>query len=478
MRLLRRCAYYGFTLLYLIVCPLTILYALGYDIQPKAERGLVKTGLISLSSIPHRASVYVGRRRYAQRTPAVLPKLLPGTYPIRVALKGHQPWARQVRVEAGKATTFEHLLLLPDPLAPQRLLPGPFEDFAQVGRRTLLLVRRDRRLGQVALYDLRDRDAEALVPEDSPWGRTKLLAWFAQPESDDLLLRVSPSERPRWLWTEGVASSPRARRLRQLGARMPASPDRVAWEPGELFAREALLALDAGVLLRVPMDPEAAPARLATGARGFGVANRAVYVVTQEQSLVRMDSRGRNREVLEDAPAFRKALAREAAACEVVPFSKDVFQVFRDDLVLLRGGRGALVANYPPYGLVESGVEGVAVASSGRRALLWQPKRLGLLEFPEPAADGAIPAASPSLRWLLEGQERLAQAFWAVEESHVIVQDRNQAILVSLDPDELAPVRPLASVKPGSRIVYSEESGALYYLAQEDGALMALQLVE
>ncbi len=54
---LRKILFYLCALLYLISCPLTILYALGYGVQPGAQRGLVKTGVISLATLPPGAPV-------------------------------------------------------------------------------------------------------------------------------------------------------------------------------------------------------------------------------------------------------------------------------------------------------------------------------------------------------------------------------------------------------------------------------------
>ena len=44
--LLRRIFFYLFTAIYVVACPMTILYALGYLVKPGTEKGIVKRGLI------------------------------------------------------------------------------------------------------------------------------------------------------------------------------------------------------------------------------------------------------------------------------------------------------------------------------------------------------------------------------------------------------------------------------------------------
>ena len=84
MRLLRRTLFYTGVVLYLVSCPLTVLYALGYLVEPGADQRLVKTGLVAISTVPSGASVHIGKSRYTRITPTLLRDLLPGSYPIRL----------------------------------------------------------------------------------------------------------------------------------------------------------------------------------------------------------------------------------------------------------------------------------------------------------------------------------------------------------------------------------------------------------
>lgn len=130
---LRRGVFYLCVGLYLVVCPLTILSALGYLVVPGASPGMVTTGLISLATVPPGATIFLSGRRYTRTTPTLLRDLLPGDYAVRMVLPGHQPWERTVRVEGERATVLERVILLPQtfPVVEviqrrgDRLIPGP-----------------------------------------------------------------------------------------------------------------------------------------------------------------------------------------------------------------------------------------------------------------------------------------------------------------------------------------------------------------
>ncbi len=97
---LRKLFFWFFAVLYLTVCPLTVLYALGYWVMPGTGQGIVKTGLLYVSSAPPEASVYLGNQRYTKKTPTILRDLLPGEYQVKLALKHYKPWKRILPIEA------------------------------------------------------------------------------------------------------------------------------------------------------------------------------------------------------------------------------------------------------------------------------------------------------------------------------------------------------------------------------------------
>jgi hypothetical protein len=92
--------------------PLILSSSLGYKFDRRNFK-FSKTGLIVLKTQPQGASIYFDGRLVNDKTPATLDELLPGKYNLRLTLKDHYPWQADVRVEAGKVSRFEKIILFP-----------------------------------------------------------------------------------------------------------------------------------------------------------------------------------------------------------------------------------------------------------------------------------------------------------------------------------------------------------------------------
>ncbi|MDD4902534.1 MAG: PEGA domain-containing protein [Patescibacteria group bacterium] len=121
---LRRIIYYSFCLVFLIVTPLIILYASGYQIDLHhllTPLGVQKTGMAIIYSIPAGADIYlndlparhfsnlflqqiVPPKENAIKTPARVKDLMPGSYDLRVEINGYWPWQRRIVIFPGKIT--------------------------------------------------------------------------------------------------------------------------------------------------------------------------------------------------------------------------------------------------------------------------------------------------------------------------------------------------------------------------------------
>ena len=202
MTRLRQIVFRAFVLLYLILCPLTILYALGYVLKPGTERGITKTSVISLSTIPPGATIRVGRSRYTEPTPAVLRDVLPGHYDISLSRNGYAPWNRRVVVEHGRATVLEHILLLPQPLRPQLLLSAVHDALIPLPGTPLLLLLEGPRLGDLSVYHWKQREARPLLGDDSLLSAARLLDWWTVPRSMAVVARVDARDGVRVVWLD------------------------------------------------------------------------------------------------------------------------------------------------------------------------------------------------------------------------------------------------------------------------------------
>lgn len=150
--ILHKVIFYVFVAVYLVTAPVTVLYALGYILKPGSER-LVKTGLISLSTFPAGAAVYLGKSRFTERTPVLLRDLLPGRYSVQLKLKGHENWSVLARVRPGEAVAFEKILLLPNDLSFRELSEHSFEQIIPLEKKDSLWLVEDKKTGECRLFD-------------------------------------------------------------------------------------------------------------------------------------------------------------------------------------------------------------------------------------------------------------------------------------------------------------------------------------
>ena len=127
-KILRRVVFFLFVAVFFVGAPKIVFYALGYSYRSGSDSGLVKTGLVYLSTTPPGATVYVGGRRYRDTTPAIIRDLIPGSYPIRVILKDHEIWSQNVPVEEAKSSVLGKILLHPKNPDWRVLLSGQYDD--------------------------------------------------------------------------------------------------------------------------------------------------------------------------------------------------------------------------------------------------------------------------------------------------------------------------------------------------------------
>ncbi len=463
MAVLRRVVFYVFLVIYLTACPLTILYAFGYTYHPGAERGIVKTGLLYLSTNPPGASIYLGRRRFTKETPTSLPGLLPGEYPVRLLLKGHTVWEQTLPVEAEKATVVDKILLLPTRLKPHVALWGPFEQLIPLQGDKRLLLTTGVHLGDVVVYDTRSNLTQPLVPPRSDLHEAKIVSWFLVKDSPRLLVRAEDGDGRRWLWVElgrGEAT------LTDLTTLFLERPTHVEWEPR---SRRYLFSVQEGSVNRVDAVDHAVSPKWLEGVAGFGVAGRAIYLVTGDGRLLRTDGDGRNAELLAELPLSDPPWLGPRPFHHVKALTPEV--------ILTLSESGELLAARVPYRLVDAGVLGLEWDAHHQRVLCWQSNRIGLIEFDVEEWEAGEPEPAPQLQWVYEGGTRIVEAWWVYEGSHILFRDGDRLFLLELEAYGPPRLSPLLDVKRDSAMVYAEDSGRVYYLDPAGAQLSSLQVV-
>lgn len=85
-----------------IAASIAILLAKGYTFSPKEKR-IVGTGIITISSEPDAASVFIDGH-LTTATNATISSLMPKTYSVKLIKEGFIPWEKQVSVKEGLVT--------------------------------------------------------------------------------------------------------------------------------------------------------------------------------------------------------------------------------------------------------------------------------------------------------------------------------------------------------------------------------------
>lgn len=109
---IRAVLYYVSVLVFFSGLPFILSFALGYKFDRRTFK-FSKTGLIVLKTQPAGASVYLDNKLLYDKTPASINELLPGTYRVELELPDRYPYASDVKVEAGKVTRLEKVILFP-----------------------------------------------------------------------------------------------------------------------------------------------------------------------------------------------------------------------------------------------------------------------------------------------------------------------------------------------------------------------------
>lgn len=463
MPFLRKTMFVVFAAAYIVACPLALLYGLGYWVRPGQPKELIQTGLIYLSTAPPEATVLVGKRRYAHRTPTVIRHLPVGSYHVEVVLNGHRPWSRTIEIEAGKAVVLERILLLPATLNPSRVMAQPLEQLVPLAGSHTFFLLRGPTLRHVDLFDTRDETLRPLLDPAVPDADDRFISVIHMPDSPSCLIRALDSDgHERILRLDGAGG---ANRVTDVTVLFSEPPRQVQWDPRH---DHLLFVLDHSRLWRLDADERAMYPAIAEQVRGFGVAGHRLYLLKDDARLIETDENGRPRRVLLDDPELGRTIFGRGSLFRIVPLS--------EELLVFLGEHGELLGTRLPHRFVEEGVVGL-LPSGPERLLVWKRDRIGLLNFRKPAGIEGIFERPPEVQWMFTKGRHIDQVFWAYERSHVVFQDGADVWLLETETYGRPRLTHLVAVRPRTSVMYVEETGRLYYLDAQEGRLMNLEIV-
>jgi len=107
---LRAIIFWLIAILFLIISPLTMLYALDYSYDWQNKK-LIQNGGFYLKSSPKGASIYLNDKN-KKTTPRFIKKLFPKTYSIKIEKEGFYPWAKDLFINSGLVTESKYILLI------------------------------------------------------------------------------------------------------------------------------------------------------------------------------------------------------------------------------------------------------------------------------------------------------------------------------------------------------------------------------
>ncbi|OGX04799.1 MAG: hypothetical protein A3G87_08620 [Omnitrophica bacterium RIFCSPLOWO2_12_FULL_50_11] len=462
MLLFRRIVFYLFLTVFLIGAPLIVFYALGYIYKPGEEKGIVKTGVVYLSSAPPGATIYVGKRRYYEKTPATIRELLAGEYPIKLVLKDYIPWIQSVSVEQGKATVLDKILLRPRKKNMTRLTERRYQRLIPIALTEYLLLERGTALGQMEVYSWEKDVTWPMLPK-SVLSKAKVTKVYTEEDSPYAILRAADKGGERYLWTKLSKEREKAQDITDLFVE---KPDKIDWPPGQ---SRYLFSFHGNYLNRLDLDSMTVMPKFAEQIQGYGFSARELYVLQGEDTFARVDFAGKS----------VKSLMKDSSLFQILFGADDFFSihVFSDDLILFLGDDGKLVTNRLPYELVERGVLGFDIEKREQRLVIWTQDSLGVIDFSSDVKRGDIFQRGPQLRWVYKEGRDIKDAFWVYQDAYILFQDRNDVFLLELETLGNPNLYELLAVKKHAPVHYVEKTGRLYYLDEKSGRLASLEVV-
>jgi hypothetical protein len=459
MLILRKLFFYLFLLIYIIVCPLVILHALGITFKPETQ-SIQKTGIIYLSTIPPEAHVYINRHHFPERTPTIIRNLRPGRYTLRLALKDHIAWEKTLPVLAEKATSVNKILLLPAQLDIKQLSSFEARDLVPIEGQSIFLIKKGDLLEDLFVYQ--DAAITPLFGSNSTYLKGKLKDIFKVKQSPFILLRIFLKGTEKFLWID-LHSQPTV--IEDLTGLFQGEPEQVAWDPQ---VPHTIFTFQNNTINRLDIKNQAVYPALAEKIQNFTVSQDHIYALTEDRIFQRMSYDGENVEILLEDPELREKIFGQMERPAIEILSREVF--------LFRDRKGKLLSNRLPYEFVKRGVEGFAYERNGKRLMVWTDRRIGVLDFGEKTTETIFEEA-PALEWLAESHAGIGQGFWVNNGTHILYRDRNRIFIAESEefPEPLS--REIFRVRRNSSIVYRDELGQIFFLDPENGYLSSVQLL-
>lgn len=459
MLFLRKIIFYIFAVIYIIFCPLLILYSFGYILQPGTEKGVIGTGVIYLSTAPAGATIYVDGKQHRYKTPTVLRELVPGDYSIKMTLGSYDSWEDVVPVEIEKATVLDKVLLLPEQWDKERLVPGQFRNMITMPDCDYVLLVKGPALSDIYAYNYTNDTMYPLAAPGSVLGREKVVDHFKVSGSPVIIFKSVSSAGRKLIW---AALQDKKSDLKDITEFFKTVPAQIQWQPGQ---ETDLFAFQKDYINRIDLEDKAVYPEYVRKVRGYGLFDGKIYVLKRDNRVLRMNYDKQGKAALLDDPKLGRSIFKGSRFFDI--------KVLSADFILFTGEKGQLLCNRLPYVVAETGVRGTSAYLPLNKTLFWTKDKIGVLDFTTEETGDVEFEIGPTLTWVYTKGRNIKQAFWVYDGSHVLFRDADNIFLLEMEEYGRVKIARLCSVQKNSAIYYSEGTGKLYFIGSEGEGLYA-----
>jgi len=462
MLILRRIIFYIFALLYIILCPLLILYSFGYILNP-AKENFTQTALIYFSTMPEGANVYLGKSRYIKKTPTAIPELLPGTYYVSLTLKDYKIWSDSIKLEPGKAVTLENILLIPNRWKSEKLSSDFYKGIVPLDGINLLLLVKGKKLGDYFIYDSDKEKISPLLQEESQFRDFPVEAFYKKKNSAMVVVYSGWSGDRRYLLLDISAKNTKVKEITRL---FPARPLYIDWDIGN---GKTIFAFYKNYIDRLDLKPENLYFKYERNIIGFGLHKERIYYIDNQSNIFQFSyDQQKNKKLFLDTELSKQLFNTN---------SRYRIEFLKDNIILFMSGNGQLLTNRPPYQITKKGLVDTQFQESRNLLLYWTRHKIGIADFFSEDNGRVLFDYAVSTRIIYDKGKDIEQCFWAGDKTHIVIKDGNRVYIIELEPQGAPHVYQVAEVMKNTKIYYSGETGYLYYLDNEKGVLKGIAVI-
>jgi hypothetical protein len=460
MLLLRKFLFLVFLIVYVIVCPLLILYALGYIYSP-VKQELVHTGILHLATIPDGADIYLEKSHFSHNTPATIRELLPGSYKVTLRKKGYKPWTHSITIEAGKAAAFRNILLIPENFPQENITTHGCKDLIDIGNEQLFIVTTGSTLDSFFVYNINGK-IRPLLSFRSPFFTLPVSKVLYEAPSDVVIIYAGPGGARKYLYLNLDDKKTDAIDITNLISR---SPSFIAWQKQK---EPLLFACQKSCIDLINVKAEKTYPCWLEDIKGFGVYDDGVYVIDANDAIV-YQVHGTNKQ---------KNLSQDLSLPKRLFNRSDFYHIKTEDgdTIFLLGTEGDFIVTLLPYFIAVKNVVGYRFGSDSDLVLYWTKTSLGIVDFSVGMTKTGL-NENFKVRTLYENGRNIKQVFWLDDRSHILCNDADYIYLIELLPQGPPHVEFVTKIKSNTKVFYDNDKNTLYYLDDGSGVLKQIQII-